>query len=296
MSDFKNVIIIGAGGNLGPAILDSFLKDSSFNTTVLSREGSSSTFPPGTKVIHADYDSPDSLKSALKGQDVVVSLVASSVIGEQLKFVDAAIAAGVQRFLPSEFGSDTADSRTHFIPFSKAKYDIVKYLKSKESQLSWTSVITGPFFDWCTKVGFNGLNYAEKTATLYDGGKAKFSATNLRTVGLAVVKALEKPELTKNQYVYVSGLETSQKEILAVAEQITGTKWTVTHESTKDLAEGGKAKLQKGDGSGILALLLAVTFGAEEQLGYVDPAKLWNDKLGVPKDDVEKSVRAAFGL
>jgi putative NADH-flavin reductase len=284
-----------AGGNLGPAILDAFL-NSSFNTTVLSREGSSATFPSGVKVIRANYDSPESLKAALTGQDVVISLVASEVIGEQPKFVDAAIAAGVQRFLPSEFGSDTADPRTHFIPISKAKYDVVKYLQSRESQLSWTSVITGPFFDWCTKVGFNGLNYADKTVTLYDNGKARFSTTNLATIGLAVVKALEKPELTKNQYVYISGLETTQNEVLAVAEKITDTKWTVTHENTKDLAEGGKAKLAKGDGYGILALLQAVTFGAEEQIGYVDPAKVWNEKLGVPKDDLEKSVRAAFGL
>jgi hypothetical protein len=210
--------------------------------------------------------------------------------------VDAAIAAGVQRFLPSEFGSDTADSRTHFIPISRTKYDIVKYLQSNESQLSWTSIITGPFFDWCTKVGFNGLNYADKTATLYDDGKAKFSTTNLATVGLAVVKALEKPELTKNQYVYVRGLEPTQSEVLAVAEKITGTKWTVTQASTKDLKEGGKAKLEKGDGRGILDFLQAVTFGAEEQIGYIDPAKLWNEKLGVPNDDLEKSVRLAFGL
>jgi len=295
MSSFKNVIIIGAGGNLGPTILNTFLKESSFNTTVLSREGSSSTFPSGVKVIRANYDSVESLTEAFKGQDVVISLVAGAVLGDQNKLIDASIAAGVQRFLPSEFGSDTTDARLiAAVPITAAKASTVDYLKSKESELSWSSVVTGPFFDWGVAVGFLGFNVANKTANIYDDGKARFSATNLYTVALAVIRALEKPDLSKNQYVYVSGLDTTQNEILVAAEKITGEKWTVTHGTAKELAASGNAKIAKGDYSGILNLLQAVTFGAEEELGYLKTAKEWNEKLGLPKDDLEKSLRAGF--
>jgi putative NADH-flavin reductase len=282
-----------AGGNLGPAILSALINESSFNVTVLSRENSTSTFPSGANVIRANYDSPESLKKALEGQDVVISLVASSVLGEQNKFIDAAIAAGVKRFLPSEFGSDTADEKTRaVVPISNAKYDTVNYLKSKESELSWTSVITGPFFDWCLRIGFNGFDFGKKTATIFDNGVGRFSTSNLHTVGLAVVKALENPELTKNQYVYVSGLETTQNEILAAVEKVTGEKWMVTQSTTKELADTGRAKVEKGDYMGILDLLRSVTFGAEEELGRFKQTALWNEKLGLPNDDLEKTIRA----
>ncbi|KAF2829975.1 isoflavone reductase family protein [Ophiobolus disseminans] len=295
MSGFKNVIIIGASGNIGVPVLDTFLKESSFKTTVLSREGSSSTFPSTVKVIHANYDSPDSLKKALEGQDVVISLVAGVALGDQNKFIDAAIAAGVKRYVPSEFGSNTTDARTRaIVPVFEAKYGTVNYLKSKEKDISWTSFVTGPFFDWGLKVGFLGLNLASKSANIYDNGTATFSSTNLHTIALSIIKALEKADVSKNQYVFVSGFQTSQKEILEVAEKVTGEKWNVTHGSGKALIEEGQAKLQKGDFSGILNLIQGATFEAGEQLGDLSPEGLWNEKLGLPKDDLEKTIRAAL--
>ncbi|KAH7392617.1 hypothetical protein BKA66DRAFT_457889 [Pyrenochaeta sp. MPI-SDFR-AT-0127] len=292
---FKNVIIAGAGGNLGPSILSAFLKDSSFNVTVLSRPDSKTTFPAGVKVVKADYESVSSLKDAFQGQDVVISLVAGVAIGDQNKLIDASIAAGVKRFVPSEFGSNVPNKRTReIVPVFEGKFATVNYLKSKESVISWTSIITGPFFDWGLKAGFHGFNAANKTVTLYDGGKGKFSTTNLYTIGLALVKSLEKPDLTKNQYVYVSSFVTTQLEILAAAEKITGEKWTVTDVSTKDHIKEGQEKLQKGDFSGILNLLQGVTFSVEEDLGDLTPQGLWNEKLGLPKDNFEDSIKAAF--
>jgi uncharacterized protein YbjT (DUF2867 family) len=276
-------------------VLKTFLNESSFNTTVLSRQGSSSTFPSGVKVIHADYDSPDSLKEAFKGQDVVLSLVASAVIGDQNSIIDAAIAAGVQRFVPSEFGSNTADARARaIVPFFEAKYGTVQYLKSKEDQISWTGVVTGPFFDWGLKVGFLGLIHASKTATLYDDGKATFTTTNLHTIALALVKTLEKPEDSKNRYIYVSGLQVTQKQILEVAEKVTGEKWSVSHKTVDELIEDGNVKIKTGDYSGVLQLIQGSTFGAKDELGNYESQGFWNDKLGLPKDDLEKSVRAVF--
>ena len=289
----KNVVIIGAGGNLGPSVLRAFLS-SSFNTSILSREGSNSIFPSGLNVLRANYDSIDSLKQAFQGQDAVVSLVGGGALGDQNKLIDAAIAAGVKRFIPSEFGSDTPNPKTRaVVPVFEAKVGTVNYLKSKEDAISWTSVITGPFFDWGLKVGFLGFNAKNKTATIVDSGNATFSTTNLGIVGDAVVKALENAEATKNQYVYVSGFQTSQNEILAATEKITGEKWAVTKISAKDHIAKGKELLQKGDFSGLGQLIQAVTFG-DEQLGDLKPSGLWNDKLGLKQDSFEDTIKAGF--
>lgn len=287
----KNVIIIGAGGNLGPSILSAFL-NSSFNTTVLSREGSNSTFPSGVKVLRANYDSVDSLKQAFQEQDAIISLVGGGALGDQNKLIDAAIAAGVKRFIPSEFGSNTPNPRTRaIVPIFEGKFGTVNYLKGKEDSISWTSVVTGPFFDWGLKVGFLGFNAQSKTATIIDSGNATFSSTNLSTIGEAVVKALENAEATKNQYVYVSGFQTSQNEILAAAERITGEKWTISKTSAKDHIAKGNELLQKGDYSGIAPLIQAITFGEEEQLGDLKPSGLWNEKLGLKQDSFEDSIK-----
>jgi uncharacterized protein YbjT (DUF2867 family) len=117
---------------------------------VLSRKNSSSTFPSTVNVIRADYDSPSDLQKAFTGQDVVISLIAVTAVSDQNKFIDAAIAAGVKRFIPSEFGANTADPRARdAVPPSEAKYATVNYLKSKEKEISWTSFVTGSYILAC---------------------------------------------------------------------------------------------------------------------------------------------------
>lgn len=97
--------------------------------------------------MRANFDSFDSLKSAFQGQDAVVSLVASHVLASQSKLIDAAIAAGVKRYIPSEFGSNTVDPRNmEAVPLFKGKVDVQDYLKSKENEISRTIIVTGPFF------------------------------------------------------------------------------------------------------------------------------------------------------
>lgn len=244
------------------------------------------------KVVHADYTSIDSLTSAFQGQDAVVSLVGAGGFTEQQKLIDAAIAAGVKRFLPSEYGSNTRDERVLAqVSIFAPKADTIKYLKSKESQISWSTVINGAFFDWGLKVGFLGFDLSSKTASLIDDGKPTWSATNLAQVGRAVVKILEKPDLTKNQYVYISSFQTSQRQILEALEKISGEKWTVKNEGTgKELLEKGNAKLQKGDFSGAHDLIKGSLFG-EGDLGNFEFEGLWNDKLGLPKENFEEAIK-----
>ena len=151
MSPLQNVIIVGAGGRLGPHILRAFGSDSHFKVSVLSRASSASKFPSHIKVhtVGDDYPQADLLK-ALKGQDVVVSTIATTSAEVQKKFNDASVETGVRRFVPSEFGCDVRNEKGfNIIPqFFKGKVDTVDYLKSKESEgLTWTTFVTGSFFE-----------------------------------------------------------------------------------------------------------------------------------------------------
>lgn len=83
------------------------LLNSDLDITILSRLDSSAVFPNGAKVIKSDY-TVDSLTKALKGQDAVVSMLPIIALSEQQNVAEAAIRAGVKRFIPSEYGSDSS--------------------------------------------------------------------------------------------------------------------------------------------------------------------------------------------
>lgn len=87
------------------------LLKSDFNVTAVIRETSSAKFPSGIKVARSDF-SVGSLTEVFKGQDAVVSMLPIVALGEQGVVIEAAIAAGVKRFLPSEYGSDTTVCRS----------------------------------------------------------------------------------------------------------------------------------------------------------------------------------------
>jgi hypothetical protein len=291
----KNVALIGAGGNLGPSILAAFLK-SSFKVTVLSRPDSKSTFPSEAHVTKTDY-SAESLAEAFKNQDAVISIVGNSGFADQQKIIDAAVKAGVKRFIPSEFGSDTANETVReIVPIFNGKKAVVDYLKTKESDtFSWTALITGPFFDWGHKVGFLGFNIKNKAATIWDTGKGAWSGTNLNTIGLALVNLLSDSNLasTANKYVYVASHTFTHNEILAAFERLTGEKWTVTHVDSKTSIAESKEKLAKHDHSAVGPLIQAAAFSDD---GYGDfrtvPGGLWNEKLGLPKENLDADLKA----
>lgn len=73
-------------------------------------------------------------------------------LAEQKNIVDAAVKAGVKRFIPSEFGinTQTLEGQAIGTPL-KHKTQTVEYLKkvsSEHKDFSWTGISTGLFFDW----------------------------------------------------------------------------------------------------------------------------------------------------
>ncbi|PSN65048.1 isoflavone reductase family protein [Corynespora cassiicola Philippines] len=291
MSSFKNVMLIGASGNLGDPVLKEFRK-SQYKVSVLARKESKSTYPEGVPVFNADYTDMNSLKAAMESQDVVICMVNPAAVSEQQILIDAAIAAGVKRYFPGEFGPYTrnekfAEVNPYVLP---VKTKVADYLLSKESQISWTGVVTGGFFDWGIETGFFGFDLASKTAALIDGGTSVFTSTTLPTIAKAVVAALDHAEETKNQYVFVSSFNLSQKNILEVIERVDGQKWSVEHLTFEEVVANGHKWIASGDFNGIKDLTRAAAFG-KFALGDESSHGFWNDRLGLPKENVEEAVR-----
>ena len=64
--------------------------------------------------------------------------------------IDAAVEAGVTRFIPSEFGIDTARPNVSELKLLNSKIEVNKYLQEKaaEGKIEYTGFVTGPFFEW----------------------------------------------------------------------------------------------------------------------------------------------------
>ncbi|TKA52882.1 hypothetical protein B0A49_13447 [Cryomyces minteri] len=289
--EFKNVIIAGAAGTVGPHVLKVLRDSPGFNVSILTREDSSSAFPSEVTVRKTDY-SLSSLVSAFTGQDVVVCAVGGEALGEKQKaMIDAALKAGVKRFIPGEFGSSTDNPKAvEMVPLFQMKKDTIDYLQSKEKEgMTWTGIICGGFFDWGVQNGFLGYDLAAHKATIYDTGKQKVCLSTLPLVGKAVAAVLMKPKETANKFIRVASFNVSQREVVAALEKASGSKWETTSTTSNEAQKVGKESLQRGDiGAAFAPLILSAMYSGE---GASYGERLDNNLLGLPKENFEETVK-----
>ncbi|KAI4602378.1 hypothetical protein KJ359_009620 [Pestalotiopsis sp. 9143b] len=301
MAPLKNVVVVGASKsgmiNLGSYIVEALRADPAFAVTVVSRRSSPESALPSVggsvRVVRVDDGyPPEELERAFAGQDAVVMATGFQVFGQEGKFVDAAIRAGVKRFVPSEFGGDTANENTVSIfPMVGLRAKVVQDLKTKEGAgLSWTAICTGLFVDVALQTGFLGFDLQGQKATVWDDGKYKFSGITRENVARAVVGVLKNPEATANRHVYVSSFEASLNDLVAAAEKAQDTRYSILHTSTSTEAEAARGALASGNFMAATKLLLVATLNPGYGSNFAEGGRLWNEKLGVPREDVNDVV------
>lgn len=208
--------------------------------------------------------------------------------------IDAAIKAGIKRYIPADFGSNGENEAVlDLFPPLKGKRATVEYLKSKESAtFTWTSIITGLFVDMALKNTFLGYDIANHKATIWNSGNERFSCSTTPNVARAVLQVLSQPDVTANRYIYTSSFEITQNEILASLEKVTGGKpWGVEHVTSENQIKAGKEAMAKGDFIGTGKLALAASFGGIYGADFVAEGKLANEMLGVPKENLDHVLK-----
>ena len=273
------------------ALLDS---PSSFNVSILSRKSSTSTFPSDVKVISiSDHYPHAELVKAFSGQDAVVSTIASLSSAKQVDLINAAIEAKVQRFIPAEFGSDThgdSENLKSVTIFQEKAKATERLRKAQDEGLTWTEIINGPFLDWGLKVGFLGLNLAEKSARLGDEGDHKFSTSSLPQIGLGVARVLERADKTANQVLYIQSAVVSQNSLLKAAEKITGQNWKVDKIDLKKFVAENAPKSAAGDIGANYEVIFAHIVGGEDEIFSERKTGYGNEVLGLEQENVEPYV------
>jgi uncharacterized protein YbjT (DUF2867 family) len=148
----KSVIAIaGADGDLGSRITRELL---SRGATVrpLVRPGSSDVVSKMTKLgaqpIQADPTDVAAMTAALANVDCVVSVLnglEDVIIGRQSVLLDAAVRAGVRRFIPSDFAADFTKTK----PSLNRNFDVRRKFMDRidAAPIQATSILNGAFLD-----------------------------------------------------------------------------------------------------------------------------------------------------
>ncbi|THY85214.1 NAD(P)-binding protein [Aureobasidium pullulans] len=300
MSPIKNVAVIGASGNFGTPITQA-LQASGFKVTIITRETSTTVHPADISTVRTEY-TLEALTKALNNQDAVVCVVGPGGVPLQKTFVDAAEAAGVQRFIIDDFGwGPDARGFPEFDAIHAIRregWDHAAKKAKDNKHFTWTGLTSGNPIDWAMKkFPLMGFDVSKHEAIIYDQGKERFTGTTLEGIGQAVVGTLQHPEETANRFLKVRSIQTCQNELLHAFEIITGEKWKVTRTTSKELIEKGKEENKAGIGGWVLKLAVSHLYDVGQGRGMVAPSRKESDAelLGVKEESAEDIVAKLLG-
>lgn len=290
------VTLVGATGSLGVPILDALVNEGSFEITALQRASSKSK-PGHLDKIRVETISDslpiDELTETLRGQDAVVVCYRAKDASEQIKFGEAAAAAGVQRLIPADFGScDSSGKREReLVKLFDLKVQIRESLQGLAKQhegFSWTSLVNGHFFDWGLRESFLHFDLDTRKAEIVDDGNTKSSQATLAQIARATVKILQKPEETKNRMLFIQSFCVSQNEVLRSLEKAMGVKWEVEYVESEKFIREKKALADQGNKDAIedLVFVLGAIDGNWEQ-----KPDFAMDLLGLQNEDLDTIVQ-----
>ena len=260
----------------------SALLSAGFDVTILTRSISSiKNTPSNAKVVEVDYTSFTNLTTVLKGHDAVVSTVGMPAVLLQTTLIDAAIAAGVQHFIPSDYGLLNTHPEGRHLPVYASMVTVQDYLQAKaaDGKIAYSIMACGGFLSYLVDKPFL-VDWEKHACNLYDEGTVAVSGSSYETIAKAVVAVIKQPEEWKNRVVRFHDTDrVVQKNMLEIAKRETpGVEWTVVQVSTDDLMKQGMEETQKGDMMAGMKVLGAATFGGKYEVAFKN---VENEKLGI---------------
>ncbi|KAE8331056.1 hypothetical protein BDV39DRAFT_212456 [Aspergillus sergii] len=282
MPKVETVAIAGASGTLGPYVFQA-LVNAGFRVSILTRSQKPGAYASNINVFEVDFNSVKSLTAALKGVDVVVSTVGGAAVDNQTVLIDAAIAAGVKRFIPSEFGSVTTNPKLENLPIYSSMFKIRNYLQEKTAagELTWTVLACGAFLDSVLNTP-TLLDFQNHTVTMLDEGDNRISSTSLPVVGKAIVAILQNFDATENRVIRVSEAILTQNQLIGFAKELRpDIKWRTSKERTSVLLQESLGQFGAGDFSmsAFMKLMKGTALAGDTYGGAFDVTD--NELLGI---------------
>ena len=245
-----SVLIVSATGQLGALITKHALANSKLQVNILVRDPTKNkelveqVEKAGGKVFKADLTDPQTFKGVTKGIHTVISAVNSYddkiAVDGQINLLNEALASGVTRFAPSDYGVNYTKFTREELSRSAVispKFKFQDYLdKTPIKQLHfYQGNITETFF-WVQSMGFG----------YWGDSSIKYDITTYNDIAKVVAEAVTNPELTGD--VIYSGEKLSIHEIADIYNKVRGTNIQPKNKgSVEELKKLYDEARQKGD-------------------------------------------------
>ena len=228
----KIILVAGATGNLGQRICRELIKRD-VAVRALVRKGSNqekiATLENlGADIFEVDFSDEQELIGACNGVSCVVSALAGlheAIIDTQTKILKAAVAAGVPRFIPSDFSSDF----TTMSVGENRNFDLRKEFHQllDKSPILATSVFNGAFSD-ILRYNIPLFNVKQQTIAYYND-KADWKIDFTTMDDTAAYTAMVALDDTAPRYLRIASFSVSPNDLVALSEAHKGAKFELTN-------------------------------------------------------------------
>ncbi|KAI0473780.1 hypothetical protein GGR56DRAFT_549954 [Xylariaceae sp. FL0804] len=304
----ERVAVVGATGHIGEVFVAALLKTGQHSITALTRADSKGVLPEGVKRMPVDYDSEESLVSALQDQQfLVITLPPSAPPTTHGRIVRAAARAGVAYVMPNFHGADIRNPSMFDGPFGalvRAQLD-----EMEELGVSYVSLACGTWYEWSLALGeaWFGFDIPQRRATLVDDGATPLSVSTWPQCGRALAALLSLPESGtspcladwRNAPLYVSSFRVSQRDMLDSLHRVLGTNdadWEIRHEPAEQRDREGREEFARGVVTGFAKSLYAKLFMRARDGVERDPWGTDNKALGLPEESLDEATRKAVEM
>lgn len=235
------VVVAGATGQLGRLIATS-LRTRNMSVKALVRPGTTPSRTEalrdaGVIVAEADLSDVPTLTKELQGASCVVSALnglADTMLGTQKALLDAAVAAKVPRFIPSDFSLDF----TKTAPGSNRNLDLRRdfHQRLDESGIQWTSILNGGFMNLLAGDA-PLINHTLRRVLYWNSNEQKLDFTTIADTAAytAAVAADAKPT---PRFLRIAGDVFSAKDLAAIVSRVRGTPYSLLWVGSAGFLEG----------------------------------------------------------
>jgi hypothetical protein len=238
------IAVAGATGNLGGRIVKALLEKGAHMRAIVRNDTTDNDKleelrQKGVEIIKTDMTSTAQLASALKGVSIVISALqglADVIIDTQSNLLEAAIAAGVPRFIPSDYSVDY----TKLPEGENRNFDLRRefYNRIDKTPIEATSIFNGAFAD-ILAYSAPFIDLKNKSIGYWDSPDWKVDVTTMDNTAAYIANVAIDDSTPRK--LYIAGFQISPKELQELAEEVFGTSFNLKNlGSVAELAANNK--------------------------------------------------------
>jgi nucleoside-diphosphate-sugar epimerase len=225
----KIIVVAGATGNLGGQIVTNLVEQGAEVRALVRPTSNAETVKSlqkqGVTVMTIDVWNVENIAKACVGASCVVSAMSGLrevILDAQKVLLDAAVAAGVPRFIPSDYSSDF----TKFEDGSNRNLDWRREFHTHldKAPIKATTIFNGAFMDMLTGQ-MPMILFSKKRVFHWGNGDQRMDFTTIKDI--ATYTAFAAMDDTTPRFLRIAGEQLSAVEIKNVVSEVSGEKYSM---------------------------------------------------------------------